>query len=995
MNGNVLAQATSPPSMALLAGLAALGLLGLLYVLYWRFRIRDTLLRQVAELEGLSQAGSALVAADLDVDALCELIYRESGQVIDNATFQVGLFEEDRYYIKVWVIDGERQTPSAFDLGERGGIVGWVRDTRRPLLIRDFEREMGELPARPTYIAADPPRSAIFLPLISGERVIGLMAAQSQQPDRFSADDLRRLTILGNQAASAIANAQLFEQERTRAGQLQLVSDIARQVSAINDLDDIFRQVVHLTNERFGYHPVSIFSYEPTETPTMSGPGEAGTADDLGEPESPDQYRVVIRASSGADAVAGAVPLQVGDSLIASAIQTRQTVVSPDVDADARYQPQLGLAQLDPLAAQTRSEIVIPLVVEGQVLGVLDVHSPEPAAFTAPARTALEALGAQVAIAINKAGQFRRQQEQAWLTTAQLQMAEALRRSADLDALQVTITRLTAMLVGHEFCAVMLWDEAAERYRAATLYAEHPERHQDFTGTSVTIGQWPALDAAHVGRQPLVTDQGPPWQKAFRPVALYPLAAKGSVMGMLVAGPPPAAGTAEELLRLIVSQSAQALDNALLAIAQQEEAWVNTALLQVAEAVNSLIDLQDILSTIVRFAPMLVGVNACLVLIWDEERQVFRPGPSHGIGDMSRGVLESFEIDRSEIVSLEQREDRLSPAPTYYEMPLPPWMQTAMHAERAVALPLVARGELVGALLVGAPSAAPLGGRRLSILAGIAHQAAIAVVNDQLYRESAERDKLAQELQLAHEIQASMIPPGNPRMEACRVASYWRAAREVSGDFYDFIRLTDGRWGIVIADVADKGMPAAIFMAVSRTILRAVAFSRVSPAATLRRVNDILLNDTTTDLFVTTFYAVWDPKANVLTYANAGHNPPILLRADGTEQLLRTSGIALGVLDDIVVGEQSVLLEPDDMVLMYTDGVTEAMNEDYDEFGLERLRLTLRGAREQPPSGIVAAVTEAVREHTGDATLFDDLTMVVIKRKPPAAKTARRARRTS
>jgi phosphoserine phosphatase RsbU/P len=169
-------------------------------------------------------------------------------------------------------------------------------------------------------------------------------------------------------------------------------------------------------------------------------------------------------------------------------------------------------------------------------------------------------------------------------------------------------------------------------------------------------------------------------------------------------------------------------------------------------------------------------------------------------------------------------------------------------------------------------------------------------------------------------------------------------------------------------------------MAISRTILRTVAFNRDDPAAALIRTNEIIESEAQSDLFVTVFYAIWDPASQTLTYANGGHNPPILLRSNGRIRLLQAGGMALGVLPDIEVESQSVQLYPNDTVVFYTDGVTEAMNEDYDEFGMERLRLTAVNHKNQSAAAIRQAITEAIRSHAGDTPQFDDITLIVMKR---------------
>lgn len=963
------------PSFSLVIALLllALFLVGLLLLLVRRrYRGRQAeMLQRVSELEALSDAGRAIVAAQLDIDALCELIAVEAGKVIDTRTFQIGLFRDDFYYIIFWTVDGKRRPPETFDLGEDGGLVGWVYEKQQPLLIRDFGRELGTLPAQPRYVSDAPPRSGLFIPMLSGEQTLGILAAQSQEPGHFTNDDLRRLTILANQAAAAIANAELFQQERTRAAHLALVGQIAQEVNAIQDLDELFAQIVQLTCKTFGFHPVSIFGID-------SQTGEA-----------------VIQASSIREIEPGQIRIPPEIGLIGTSVAGEQTIVSNYTLDDERF---LNTVTGDDPDMLTKAEIVIPLIVDGQLLGVLDVQSEEAAVFRRQEQAVLEALAAQIAIAIHKTRQLATQREQAWLTTAQLQVADAIRQSGNLEELLEAITRLTPLLVGVDQCGILLWDPDLQVYEGGTIYGLPAKAEERFDSARLAIGDWTPLDAVHVGMTRLPTQKHPPWLAPHAgnvSLVLYPLIAKGRMVGIMVVDKPEQPPVAieghisatfyerqDELLRNIANQTAQAIESEQLHIAQQEEAWVNTALLQVAEAVNSLIDLNEILNTIVRFIPMLVGVDSCLILIWDEETETFYAGPSYGLDEMGRGLLRSFEIDASELPAMEQQNVNLpTPATTLYKIQLPTWLHDVMGTPTANALPLYARSKLVGALVVG-PSVnnRPLLGRRLSILTGIAQQAAIAVVNDQLYKEAAERSRLEQELDVARQIQASFIPPGNPDIPRCSVASFWQAARQVSGDFYDFFELPHGRWGIVVADVADKGVPAALFMALSRTILRTIALNRHEPSGTLERANRIIWNDTTSDLFVTTFYAIWNPQTGTLSYGNAGHNPPLLLHHGGRHTLLAGDGIALGVLEQVSIEQKSVRLEPGDAVLFYTDGVTETMNEDYDEFGMDRLRLVASATQERDAAGIMAAITEAIRDHAGDTPQFDDITLVVMKR---------------
>lgn len=981
------------------AVMTAVLIANLILIFIRRQRTRRMLVERVAEQEALIAAGRALVAAELDLDALCRLIAEQAGQVIDNRTFQVGLFVEDFYEIRYWTIDGVAQpVPQSFDLeakhsdmNEARGLVGWVRDSQRPLLVNDFEREMDRLPARPNYESESPPRSALFLPLLSGGRTLGIVSAQSSHANHFSEQDMRRLTILANQAAAAIANAQLFAEERTRAAHLEMVTRIAVQVNAAEHPEEVMEQVVELTCETFGFDPVNVFRVWPgSETVTIQASSVAE-----------------LRPNHDHSPAERSLGVPIGHGLVGTAAAMRQTVVANSTAEDERYLPILDGMAPEAIPG-TQSEIAIPLIVNNEMLGVLDVQSPKVGAFGATEQMVLEALAAEVASAIYKAQQLAREQEQAWLTTAQLQVVEAIGRHDDRDEMLEAVARLAPILAGVELCGFFVWDEDGERYLGITLVDVDGNEDEHFAHLELSIGDWGPLDAVHVGCMDLTTTHIPAWLRQWRPecLRLYPLVGgQGKNLGVMIASPvvagncaegdaasdadPAAANPQAELLRNIARQTGQALEGTYLRLAQQEEAWVNAALLQVAEAVNSLTDLNEILDTIVRLVPLLVGVDSVFILIWDEDRQIFSAGPSYGVSTMGRGLVETLEIDRDEFLAMSPQlaldfNTPRQPSAAYYALRVPTWLETVLNTSTAYSFPLVARGRLVGAKIVGLQrdrrGRASISPRRFNILNGIAQQAATAVVNNQLYRESADRARMQQELDVAHTIQASFLPDGSPNIPGCSVATHWQAARQVGGDFYDFLPLNEGRWGIVIADVADKGVPAALFMALSRTILRTVAFSRDDPAHVLMRSNEIIGREARSDLFVTVFYGVWDPATERFTYANAGHNPPLLLQPNGTFHPLTGNGVALGVLPEIHMKSQSLRLKPGETIIFYTDGVTEALNEDFDEFGLERLQVAAHAAARQPPHEIVKHITDSIRDHTGQTPQFDDMTLIIVKR---------------
>ncbi|MGD9099235.1 MAG: PP2C family protein-serine/threonine phosphatase [Anaerolineae bacterium] len=240
----------------------------------------------------------------------------------------------------------------------------------------------------------------------------------------------------------------------------------------------------------------------------------------------------------------------------------------------------------------------------------------------------------------------------------------------------------------------------------------------------------------------------------------------------------------------------------------------------------------------------------------------------------------------------------------------------------------------------------------------------------------------------AHDIQASFLPADVPRIEGWTFVASLEPACHFSGDLYDFISLPGGRWGVLIADVADKGMPAALYMALFRILVREHAPDYVDdPAACLQAVNDQLLTETRADLFVTAFYGILDPDTGEMRFSNAGHNPPYLCRRNSAPpKALQTAGMALGIIPHIQLGDAGVRLAPGDYLVLYTDGLTEAHDQAFNEFGKARLLAEIVRWDGASVGTIHHCIRVAVREFVGDAPQFDDLTLVVMGRRPGRVK---------
>ena len=240
---------------------------------------------------------------------------------------------------------------------------------------------------------------------------------------------------------------------------------------------------------------------------------------------------------------------------------------------------------------------------------------------------------------------------------------------------------------------------------------------------------------------------------------------------------------------------------------------------------------------------------------------------------------------------------------------------------------------------------------------------------------------LQNELNIASQMQQSILPTQFPRGPDFQVYASMTPARNVGGDFYDIVHLEDNRIGVAIADVSDKGVPAALYMMSSRTLLKGAAIGCESPSQVLDEVNSLLQDDSDTGMFVTLFYGIYDPATNEFTYANGGHNPPLIVHADGSSTVLAmTGGVALGVVPSIQYEQTTVALSPGDTILLYTDGITDATDEEGEFFGLERLQATFAGNPPRDSRAANDAVFEALQNFVGDAAQADDITCLALSR---------------
>jgi sigma-B regulation protein RsbU (phosphoserine phosphatase) len=293
--------------------------------------------------------------------------------------------------------------------------------------------------------------------------------------------------------------------------------------------------------------------------------------------------------------------------------------------------------------------------------------------------------------------------------------------------------------------------------------------------------------------------------------------------------------------------------------------------------------------------------------------------------------------------------------------------------------PIISNTEVIGVFDLESDDLNAYSDDDLEVLMMLASQVAIIIEKVMLHEQLIEKKRLEGQLEVARQVQLELLPAKDPQLEGYDISAYNFPTEEVSGDYYDWVRIYDDQIGLVIADVSGKGVPAALLMAFLRASLRAATHIGYSPHISMAKVNYLLWESIERNQFVTAFYAILDSTNKTLTYTNAGHNPPVLLDKDGNHSFIERGSIPLGMFRDTRYHEYYLTTEPGELLVLYTDGVTEAQNSHGEEFGRERLAEAVKKHRELGARELITTVHKEVIEWTEGLGATDDVTFFVIK----------------
>ncbi len=567
-----------------------------------------------------------------------------------------------------------------------------------------------------------------------------------------------------------------------------------------------------------------------------------------------------------------------------------------------------------------------------------------------------------------------------------IRAAKILNSSLELDTLLRNMLDITTEYVEAEASSIILLDSKNQRLE---FYISLGEKASTVEKTYLELGKGVAGWVVESGRGVIIDDVSS--DNRFYPVIdetsdfktrsllCVPLKRTGTVLGVVEAlnkkGGEKFTPEDLEVMTSLADQMAIALENAHLIAKAKRETLEKLTLFEVGKKLSMYLDMDEILERMVDLLYRVVRYDAVGIYLINSETQEIEnvvtrgmepemesklhlkvgPGVGGWVAKTGKSVLIAD-------VGSDERYIRLRP-------------QTASE----IAVPIESGEEIVGVFNLESDQKNAYDENNRELVEAFASQAAVTIERARLHEEALERRRLEGELSIARQIQTTFLPKGDPQVKGFDIAGMNIPSSEVGGDFFDFIKIVENQLGVAIADVSGKGIPAALIMAAFRASLKAEILNNYAIRTIFQKVNRLLFESVEREMYVTAVYGVLDTKNRVLTFSNAGHNPPILRRADGSIEYLSEGGVALGVLELSTYEERPLSLFSGDVLILYTDGVTEAFSPGGEEFGVDRLVEVINENYELSARDLLNEIYERVQDFTSDSAQLDDLTMVAIK----------------
>jgi phosphoserine phosphatase RsbU/P len=896
-----------------------------------------------------------------------QTIYERLSEVLPVDAFFVALCDNDnpqQYRFVLFIDEGK-----PYDLRNTrvGGVAGYLLEHKQPMLFRDLHSEFQQqgVPAPERFGNVEKrSRAWMGVPILIGRDAVGVLSAQSYTYGAYDQSDLELLIALGDLASIAIENAILYRAQEelsqslvdritARSEELAVLTAIAVTFSQGQPLNVLLDEVLERVLWLLGMNGGAIFLHERRTL----------------------MHRVAWRADSSLPTPSEWLPIE-GTSRVATAMRTGHFV------QDVR---------------DSYAVLAMPLRAHGQTVGVMTLHGPARS-LTEHEHTLLEAASYQIAVGIENARLLAERERQIAQLESLTDIAAASASTLDLQAmLEQVYTILRKLLPIDGFIAATLnlegtalnmgvtWNSETEMLLLAHLPVDGASR------LARVLGDQKALLLRHTDPQHYQIRPRQGWERGAMSWLGVPLLNRENkpigVLAIQSQRPDAFDRRDQQFLSAVAHQLALNVENAQLYQTARSSAAIAerradnlTLVHSISRLVNSSLNPQEVLGIAAEQLVKLIGVDYCAITIytlggWTGD--VVAEYPALGtLGqrvsfDNVEDFAEDVQVMGQPIYIAEIRHDPRT---------RPIWMLAEqLGMESMLIVPLISRGRAIGAIGLTSRSKGRLfSAEELELCRTVAAQVAIALENARLFQLSVTR--IEQEMDIARSIQANLFPRSLPAIPGSDLAARCVPARETGGDFYDVLPLDQDRFGLSIGDVSGKSLPAAMLMAVARSIVRSEALDHPQPEDVMAQTNMLIGQDVPPDMYVALCYAVFDARQRTLELALGGQLTPLLRRRNGSVSFIEArSNLPLGIVPSVHYVASNIQLEAGDTVLFYTDGLVEAFSPEGEIFGFERLQATFAACGDRPAEELVEQLFIAVNQWQDVADRSDDITTVVLR----------------
>jgi sigma-B regulation protein RsbU (phosphoserine phosphatase) len=946
-----------------------------------RVGLYATLELRTDQMDLIARVGKSLTSV-LDLDTLLNQIAQMMHDEFNYQEVQIFLVEHAPLRIQYRagsgvMATGYKDIVYTIDPKSKLGLIPEVIRTGKVQFVNDVSEEPKFLPSPFKELKVG---SELVVPLEFGGRVFGVLDVQDARVNAFSQTDVDLLTTLSANISIAVRNASLYNTQLWRRKVAESLRDIALSLAKSLPFDETLQKILSSIMKVLPSDFALIALFEP-ESPTRDVPGGKLKLHAFNSPN--DLYLPV------------GMELETDSAWFMHGFETLHPVIRQTEMPD-QILGHLGLSN-------DASAISAPLTVGDKRVGVLILYNAKPYRYGTEATRLASTWSGYIGIALENQGLGEETEAQSWLSTILLQVALSTRSLTEVRELTRVMGQLIMLLIGGRAGGIVAYDVDRASFTLNAVFG----RAENSGNLPIEICGTEALGKA-IKSQTLTAIPGVELEEEIRnlfglniksTVLLMPLTEHERPLGLLLhvgnaeyIDLPPEQVLGKQaiaILQGIAQQTALSLQNISLVSAAEEETMVSSFLLQVSKILVGSSELEAGLNQTIQMLCAMAGFDYLAFLRYDPDTYSYEI--SYRVVDLNYPLtlIERAKIEEKHLPSIQLFSSLNAMILPFKELSFllePNTKQTGTPLNQPklnshwVATPVMAQNERFG-LILALDSHAAGQTQRIELLKGVAQQIASDLQMAQFHHVRHQQNLVEKELNLARQIQKNFLPDVLPEIRGYQTAVTWQTAKQVGGDFYDLFNIDATHWGFVIADVSDKGLPAALYMTVARTLIRAMGLDTPSPAATLEKVNHLLQLDSKGGYFITTFYGVLDLTENSMTYALAGHNPPVIINTQsGSATLLNKGGIALGIFDPVNYIDEKISFELGDALVLYTDGVTETSSESGELFGNKHMLKTLSDHMHETPTKIISALVEVLDQFKGDNPPSDDVTLLVVKR---------------